>query len=47
LDTFIDAMIQEHDKLINMRVIKKPKAHALATHDGDNSQHHKSKKKGK
>jgi hypothetical protein len=47
LDTFIKALIQEQDKLINIGVIKNSKAHALVAHDGKNSQHQKSKKKGK
>jgi hypothetical protein len=47
LDTFIEALIQEQDKLIKMGVIKKSKAHALAMHDGNDSQNQKSKVKGK
>jgi hypothetical protein len=47
LDTFIEALIQEQDKIIKMGVIKNSKDHALATHDGSSSQHQKFKKKGK
>jgi hypothetical protein len=47
LDTFIEALIREQDKLIKMGVIKKSKVHALATHDGNDSQNQKSKVKGK
>jgi hypothetical protein len=47
LDTFIEALIQEQDKLIKMGVIKNSKVHALVAHDGNSSQHQKSKKKGK
>jgi hypothetical protein len=39
LETFIEALIQEQDKLIKMDVIKNSKAHALAAHDGSGSQH--------
>jgi hypothetical protein len=47
LDTFIEALIQEKDKLIKMGVIKKSKEHALVVHDGRSSQNIKSKVKGK
>jgi hypothetical protein len=47
LSQFIDALTQEHDKLIHMGIIKGPKAHALVLHDGNNSQNPKSKRKGK
>jgi hypothetical protein len=47
LDTFIEALIQEQDKLIKMGVIKNSKAHALVVHDGNSSQNQKSKVKGK
>jgi hypothetical protein len=39
LDTFIETLIQDQDKLINMGMIKKSKVHALVAHDGNNSQH--------
>jgi hypothetical protein len=45
LETFIEALIQEQDKLINMGVIKKSKLHGLIAHDGIISQHQKSKNK--
>jgi hypothetical protein len=47
LETFIEALTQEQDKLIKMGVIKNSKVHALVVHDGNNSQNQKSKKKGK
>jgi hypothetical protein len=47
LETFIEALIQEQDKLINMGVIKNSKVHALAAHDDNISQHQKSKNKRK
>jgi hypothetical protein len=47
LETFIEALIQEEGKLINMGVIKNSKAHALDAHDDNSSQHQKSKKKSK
>jgi hypothetical protein len=42
LETFIEALMQEQDKLIKMGVIKNSKAH-----DGNNSQNQRSKQKGK
>jgi len=47
LETLIEALIQEQDKLIKMGVIKNSKAHALVAHDDNNFQHQKSKKKEK
>jgi hypothetical protein len=47
LETFIEALIREQDKLIKMDVIKNSKAHALAAHDGSSFQQQKSKKKFK
>jgi hypothetical protein len=47
LDTFIEALIQEQDKLIKTGVIKKSKAHALVVYHGNSSQNQKSKVKGK
>ena len=47
LDTFIEALIQEQDKLIKMGVIKNSKAHAFSANDGNIYQNQKSKVKGK
>jgi hypothetical protein len=47
LSHLIEDLTQEKDKLINMGIIKGPKAHALGVHDGNNSQNPKSKPKCK
>ena len=46
LETFIESVIQEQDKIIKMGVVKNSKVHALTTHDGNSSQHQKSKRIG-
>jgi hypothetical protein len=46
LEDFIESLTQEKTKLINMGVIKGPRAHALTVHDGSHK-YHKSKDKDK
>jgi hypothetical protein len=36
LEDFIESLIQEQTKLINMGTIKGPRVHALTVHDGRN-----------
>jgi hypothetical protein len=47
LDQFIESLMHEKDKLIQMGVIKSPKAHALVVHERNNTSNPKSKQKGK
>jgi hypothetical protein len=46
LEDYIESMTQEKTNLINMRIIKGPRAHALTVHD-DSQKYHKSKYKDK
>jgi hypothetical protein len=39
LEDFIESLTQEQTKLINMGVIKGPRAHALIVHDGSHKYH--------
>jgi hypothetical protein len=45
MDQFIDSLTHEHEKLIQMGLIKDPKEHALTMHDGKESSKQKKKKK--
>ena len=47
LDQFIESLTQEQTKLIQMGLMKYPKAHALTMHDGKGSFDLKSKQKQK
>ena len=47
LEVFIESLMQEQNKLINMGKIKGAKVHALAVQDGSKHQNQKSKKKYK
>jgi hypothetical protein len=47
LAQFIESLTQEQTKLIQMGLIKYPKAHALTMHDGKGSYNHKFKQNGK
>jgi hypothetical protein len=42
---FIESLTQEQKKIIQMDLMKDPKAHALTMHDGKGSSNHKLKKK--
>jgi hypothetical protein len=46
LEYFIESLTQEKTKLINMGIIKGPRAHAITLHD-DSQKYHKSKDKYK
>jgi surface antigen len=43
LAQFIESLTQEHKKLIQMGLMKDPKAHALTMHDGKGSSKHNMK----
>jgi hypothetical protein len=47
LEAFIESLTQKQNKLINIRKIKGPKAHALTVQDGRGHQYKKSKEKYK
>jgi hypothetical protein len=47
MEQFIDSLTHEQEKLIQMGLIKEPKAHALTMQDGKGSSNKKSKQKGK
>jgi hypothetical protein len=47
MEQFVDSLTHEQEKLIQMGLIKEPKAHVLTMQDGKGSSDKKSKQKGK